>query len=400
MLKTKTYSLPRTVWALGFVSLFMDISSEIVHSLLPLFLVTQLGASALVLGIIEGVAEAITLFVKTFSGALSDWWRKRKNIIVMGYLLAALTKPIFAFSSSLDWIIMARFADRMGKGIRGAPRDALIADVTPSSQHGAAYGLRQSLDKCGAFIGPLIAMIGMLIFANNFHWVFTLAIFPAFLSVLVLIIWVKEPEVQHTDTPVPWPLKYNVLKQLPRAYWWIFLLAFTFTLARFSEAFLLLRAQSMGLALAFTPLVLVLMSIIYALSAYPFGKRSDTRGRTSLLIFSLIILIAADLILAFATNMLTVWIGVALWGLHMGTSQGILSALIADTAPPTLRATAFGLFSLSSGVAILLASVIAGWLWVSFGASTTFLMGAGFAFITLLLLLRSICPNLLRHFRY
>ncbi|MFI4955681.1 MAG: MFS transporter [Gammaproteobacteria bacterium] len=377
--------LPRTVWALGFVSLFMDVSSEMIHSLLPLFLVTELGASALVLGVIEGMAEAISLFVKTFSGVLSDWWRKRKSLIIIGYLLAAVTKPIFAFSSTLSWVIMARFTDRVGKGIRGAPRDALIADVTPVLQLGAAFGLRQSLDTCGAFIGPLIAMAGMLIFADNFHWVFALAILPAFISVLVLLIWVKEPEIHH-EHRAPWPLKLSVLKQLPRAYWWVFVLAFVFTLARFSEAFLLLRAQTLGLSLAFTPLVLVVMSVVYAFSAYPFGKLSDTLGRKSLLVLSLILLIVADIILACATHVYVVWIGVAIWGLHMGASQGILSAMIADTAPAALRATGFGLFSLSSGVATLLASVIAGWLWVQFGASMTFVVGAVFSVVTLALI--------------
>jgi MFS family permease len=381
MLKLNQH-LPRTVWALGFVSLFMDVSSEMIHSLLPLFLVTELGASALVLGVIEGMAEAISLFVKTFSGVLSDWWRKRKSLIVIGYLLAALTKPIFAFSSTLSWVIMARFTDRVGKGIRGAPRDALIADVTPAPQRGAAFGLRQSLDTCGAFIGPLIAMAGMLFFANSFHHVFALSILPAFISVFILMIWVKEPEVHH-EHRAPWPLKLAVLKQLPNAYWWVFALAFISTLARFSEAFLLLRAQTLGLSLAFTPLVLVIMSAVYAFSAYPFGKLSDTLGRTKLLILSLFLLVVADAVLAAATHIYMVWIGVAIWGLHMGASQGILSAMIADTAPASLRATGFGLFSLSCSLATLLASVIAGWLWVSFGASMTFIVSAGFAVVAI-----------------
>ncbi len=382
-----TLAISRTVWALGFVSLFMDISSEMIHSLLPIFLVTQLGVSALVLGAIEGSAQAIALFVKTFSGALSDFFRKRKMIIVCGYLLAALTKPIFALSTNLNWIIAARFTDRMGKGIRGAPRDALIADVTPPAQRGAAFGLRQSLDTWGAFIGPLIAMLGMLIFADNFQLVFALAILPAFISVFILFYFVKEPAVkQIAAVAVIWPLRLSILKLLPKAYWWVFALGFIFTLARFSEAFLLLRAQTLGLGLAYTPIVLMLMSVVYALSAYPFGKLSDRLDRTTLLILSLVLLIIANAVLAMASGFMMVLIGVCIWGLHMGASEGILSALIADTSPDELRGTAFGMFSLSSGVATLLASLIAGFLWVSFGAGATFVAGGCLALGALVLL--------------
>ncbi|MFA6037079.1 MAG: MFS transporter [Legionellales bacterium] len=378
--------LSRTVWALGFVSLFMDISSEMIHSLLPIFMVTQLGVSALVLGTIEGVAEAITLFMKTFSGALSDWLRKRKLLIVWGYLLAALTKPLFAFSHHLSWIIVARFTDRMGKGIRGAPRDALIADVTPPLLRGTAFGLRQSLDTWGAVIGPLLAMLGMFVFADNFHAVFMFAIIPALLSVFILMIFVKEPKTAPITEPVVWPLRKAVLKNLPRNYWWVFGLGFVFTLARFSEAFLILRAQTLGLALTYVPMVLLFMSVFYAASAYPFGKISDKVGRMRLFVLSLLLLILANVVLALSSEVWTVFIGVALWGLHLGASQGVLSALIADTSPAHLRATAFGLFSLSSGVATLLASIIAGLLWVSLGAAATFIVGGIFALITLFIL--------------
>jgi MFS family permease len=364
----------------------MDTSSEMIHALLPIFLVTQLGVNALLLGAIEGTAEAIALFMKTFSGILSDYLRKRKMLIVAGYGLAALTKPIFALSMSLHWIIFARLADRFGKGIRGAPRDALIADVTPSNQLGAAYGLRQALDTAGAVLGPSIAMIGMLLLANNFHAVFAIAIIPAMLCVLVLMVYVKEPKHTATVEKVAWPLKMAVLKQLPKAYWWVFLLGFVFTLARFSEAFLILRAETLGLSLAFTPLVLIVMSITYTLLAYPLGKWSDKIGRHQLLVASLLLLIAADIILALATGVWAVMLGVAIWGMHLAASQGTLSALIADTAPNTLRATAFGLFSLSSGVATLLASIIAGAMWVSIGASSTFWVGAGLAVLTLALI--------------
>jgi len=375
--------MPRSIWALGFVSLLMDVSSEMIHSLLPVFMVASLGMSALAVGIIEGAAEATALILKVFSGVISDWWGKRKPLAVMGYGLSALCKPLFALASGAGLIMTARLMDRVGKGIRGAPRDALIADIAPPEIRGAAFGLRQSLDTAGAFLGPLIAIGLMLLWANDFKAVFWVATIPALLAVLCLVLGVQEPERPASARRLN-PITRENLGRLHRAYWLVVGVGAVFTLARFSEAFLVLRAAEGGLPLAYTPLVLVGMNLVYSLCAYPCGKLADCMSHRTLLVMGLIVLIAADLALARSNAGAWLWIGIALWGLHMAMTQGLLALMIADTAPEDLRGTAYGFFNLVSGLALLLASVLAGWLWDSIGASTTFVAGAVFGGLALL----------------
>jgi MFS family permease len=375
--------IPGSVWALGIVSMLMDISSEMIHALLPVYLVVGLGASALVVGVIEGVAEATALIVRIFSGALSDRLGHRKWLAAAGYGLAAITKPVFPLAPSVGWLFAARFIDRIGKGIRTAPRDALIADITTPDLRGASFGLRQSLDTVGAFIGPLAAIALMLLTADNFTLVFWFAVFPAFLSFAVIALAVREPERPADQQPVRAPLSRAEVARLGGAFWIVVTLAGTFTLARFSEAFLLLRAQSVGMALALVPMVLVAMNVVFGLAAWPAGALSDRIGRYQLLACGFAILIAADLVLAFAPNAATVVFGAALWGLHMGLTQGILASLIADTAPADLRGTAFGLFSLVTGVATVVASVVAGALWDQVGPQITFIASALFTALAL-----------------
>ncbi len=377
--------IPTGVWALGFVSLLMDISSEMIHSLLPLFMVGTLGASALVVGIIEGVAEATALIVKIFSGALSDYLGRRKGLAVLGYTMGALSKPLFAVAAGSGLVLAARFIDRVGKGIRGAPREALMADIAPAELRGAAFGLRQSLDTVGAFLGPLLAVGLMLAWNNDFRAVFWVALIPGLLSVAVLLLGVREPAVA-ADHRRRNPITRANLRRLGRQYWWVVAIGAAFTLARFSEAFLVLRADQAGIPLALVPLVMVAMNIVYAASAFPFGRLSDRVSHTGLLALGLLVLIAADLVLALAPSTATLAIGVALWGLHMGITQGLLAAMVAAAAPADLRGTAFGFFNLMSGLTMLVASVIAGLLWDSLGASSTFLAGAGFCVLTLLCL--------------
>ena len=378
--------LPAGIWALGFVSLLMDVSSEMIHSLLPVFMVTVLGTSMLVVGLIEGVAEATALIVKIFSGALSDYWGKRKPLALLGYGMGALSKPLFALASSIEPVFTARLIDRVGKGIRGAPRDALVADIAPPTLRGAAFGLRQSLDTVGAFVGPLLAMGLMLLWANDFRAVFWVAVIPGFLAVAVLLFAVREP-ARPADSPRANPITRANLGRLTRSYWWVVAIGAVFTLARFSEAFLVLRAQQGGLALAWTPLVLVGMNVIYALGAYPFGKLADRMSHRQLLAWGLLALIAADALLAWSNQWAWVWAGISMWGLHLAMTQGLLATMVADTAPADLRGTAFGFFNLMSGIAMLLASVLAGMLWDQFGASVTFVTGAVFSAAALLLLL-------------
>lgn len=375
--------IPSGVWILGFVSMLMDISSEMVHSLLPMFMVTVLGTSAFTVGIIEGLAESTALIVKVFSGALSDYFGKRKGLAVFGYALGALTKPLFAIASGTGTIVTARLLDRVGKGIRGAPRDALVADITPSHVRGAAFGLRQSLDTVGAFTGPLIAVGLMILWSNDFQAIFWVAVVPGLLAVALLLFGVREPE-RHVGERRTNPIRRENLSRLGSSYWWVVIIGAVFTLARFSEAFLVLRAQQSGVAMALVPLVMVAMNLVYAASAYPFGKLSDRVRHSTLLAAGLVVLIAADLVLASGTHWTTMLVGVALWGIHMGMTQGLLATMVADTAPADLRGTAYGVFNLMSGLAMLLASGVAGWLWDQYGAATTFLGGAAFAGVALM----------------
>jgi MFS family permease len=363
--------------------MLMDMSSEMIHSLLPVFLVSVLGASALTVGVIEGVAEAVALISKVFSGALSDYLGRRKALVVIGYSLATATKPLFALASSAGMVFTARFVDRVGKGIRGAPRDALIADLTPVDSRGAAFGLRQSLDTVGALLGPLLAIGLMLLWSDDYRAVFWVAMIPGLFAISLLFIGVREPQREAAEKPVN-PIHWRELQRLGRAYWWVVAIGAAFALARFSEAFLILRAQQGGLAAAWIPAVLVTMNIVYALTAYPAGSLSDRVGPARLLVPGLVVLIAADLVLAHAANWGTVLVGVALWGLHMGLTQGLLAKLVADTAPVDLRGTAFGFFNLLSGLALLVSSVLAGLLWDSFGAAYTFYTGTLFCLLALL----------------
>ena len=379
--------VPRGVIALGLVSLLMDISSELIHALLPVFMITVLGASTVAVGLIEGIAEATAAITKVFSGALSDRIGKRKLLVGIGYGLAALTKPIFPLAGTTSAILAARFLDRIGKGIREAPRDALIADITPPAIRGASYGLRQALDTVGAFTGPLLAVGLMAFYADNFRAVFWWALLPAGLAVLLLLFGVREPDdVKATPAQGRWPIRTAELKRMSSAYWIVVATGAMFALARFSEAFLILKAQADGLALTLLPLVYVWMNVVYATVAAPAGILSDKIGRQTMLLGALAVLTLADLILAFVPGLVGTILGVGLWGLYLGLSQGLLSALVADTAPDDLRGTAFGLFNLVTGVALLVASTLAGWLWSAFGPTATFAAGAAFSGLSILIM--------------
>lgn len=388
---TKTVSafikIPSGVWILGFVSMLMDISSEMIHSLLPLFMVGVLGTSALTVGLIEGFAKATALIVKVFSGALSDYIGKRKGLALFGYVLSAITKPLFALASTTGIVLTARLLDRIGKGIRGAPCDALVADISPAEIRGAAFGLRQSLDTLGAFLGPLIAVGLMLLWANNFRAVFWVALIPSLLAVALLLFGIHEPE-RNQNVLSGNPIHHENIKQLGASYWWVVGIGAVFTLARFSEAFLVLRAQQSGILLAFVPLVMVAMNLVYAGSAFPFGKLSDRMNHKRLLACGLIVLIAADLMLSINGSWTTVLIGVVLWGIHMGMTQGLLAAMVAENSPAELYGTAFGFFNLACGLMLIIASAVAGVMWDRLGASYTFYSGAGFCVMTLIVLLK------------
>lgn len=383
----QTAKIPAGIWILGCVSMLMDISSEMIHSLLPLFMVGALGASAFVVGLIEGLAEATALVVKVFSGAISDYLGRRKGLAVFGYALGALTKPLFAIAPTTGIVLTARLLDRVGKGVRGAPRDALVADITPPELRGAAFGLRQALDTVGAFLGPLLAVGLMLLWADDFRAVFWVAVMPGLLAVALLLFGIREPERPAGGKRTN-PIRRDNLRRLGNAYWWVVGVGAVFTLARFSEAFLVLRAQQSGIAVALVPLVMVAMNAVYAASAYPFGKLSDRMSHKTLLAWGLVVLMAADVVLAVDDHWTSVLAGVALWGVHMGMTQGLLATMVAATAPADLRGTAFGFFNLVSGAALLLASAVAGLLWDRYGAAWTFYAGAAFSALALLGLAR------------
>lgn len=375
--------IPKGIWALGIVSMLMDISSEMIHALLPVYMVTVLGTSMATIGFIEGLAEATASITKIFSGALSDWLGKRKLLAVLGYGLAACTKPVFPLAQTVDWLIAARFVDRIGKGIRGAPRDALIAEIAPVHLRGASFGLRQSLDTVGAFIGPLLGVALMWWTTNDFQSVFWIAVVPAFMALGLIIFAVREPRRPSGSLDVKSPLSVAAMKRLGSAYWRVVLVAMAFNLARFSEAFLILRAHDVGVPTMWVPTVLVAMNIVYALAAYPAGVLSDRFDRKKMLAIGLIVLGCADLALALMPNIAGIAVGLVLWGLHMGSTQGLFATLVADASPPELRGTAFGCFNLSTGLSMLVASLIAGWLWDIYGPGATFGAGGIFALLAL-----------------
>lgn len=382
---TRWSDIPRGVWVLGFVSLLMDISSEMIHALLPVYLTTVLGISVLTVGFIEGIAEATAMITRIFSGAFSDWLGRRKLLAALGYGLAAFTKPVFPLATTAFWFIAARFVDRIGKGIRGAPRDALVADLSPPEVRGASFGLRQSLDTVGAFVGPLLAVGLMLWTFDSYRTVFWIAVVPAFASLLLIAVWVEEPR-GHEERPRQ-RLRFADAGRLGARFWIVVGIATILTLARFSEAFLVLRAQRAGLSVAMVPLIMVVMNVVYALAAYPAGVLSDRLGRGGVLVAGTACLLVADLVLALGGSVPAAMTGVAIWGLHMGLTQGLLAALVADTAPADLRGTAFGLYSLAAGLATLVSSIIAGGLWDAYGPAATFFAGAAFTALALLGLL-------------
>lgn len=371
---------------LGFVSLFMDLSSELVHSMLPVFLVSTLGASVMTVGLLEGAAEAATLTARVFSGAISDYFRRRKGLILLGYGLAALTKPLFPLATSVETVFIARFLDRVGKGIRGAPRDALVADVAHPAIRGACFGLRQSMDTLGACLGPLLAIFIMFAFSDDIRQVLWFAVAPASMAVFLILIGIEEPERASAQGRFQSPIRLRALKQFSSDYWCVVAIGAIFTLARFSEAFLVLRAQQVGFSIQWVPLVMVVMSLAYSVSAYPAGMLSDRVNRRYLLATGIVLLILADFILAGAGSPLSVLLGVTLWGLHMGCTQGIFATMIAEVTPSELKGTGFGLFNLASGLFMLLASVIAGGLWDRYGPATAFYVGAAFSLCSLTML--------------
>lgn len=377
--------IPATVWVLGIVSLLMDVSTELIQTLLPLYLVGTLGASVALVGFIEGLSVAVATLSKLASGVIADWTGRRKPLAVLGYGLGAVSKLIFPLAASVGWILAAKAIDRIGKGIRATARDALIADVTPPELRGASFGLRKSLDTVGGSIGPLAAIGLMLVFAGDVLTVYWVAVVPALLAVGLLAFGIREP-AQPAGPAKDGPPRLADIVLLNTAAWLAILISCLLTAARFSEAFLLLKAQDAGFSAAWVPLTMVVMNAVYGLTAYPVGRLSDAIGRRGLLFVSLVLLVAAYLVLAAADSRAVFVAGIVLWGLHLGFSQGLLATLIADAAPEALRGTAFGVFNLMTGGVVLAGNVIAGLIWDAHGPSAAFMTGAGVSVVAMVML--------------
>ena len=383
-------SLPRNVVALGMVSLLMGTSSQMIHSLLPLFLVIVLGASTVSVGIIEGVAEATNAFAKVFSGTMSDALGRRKPLVVLGYGVAALSKPLFPLAGDSATVLAARFIDRTGKGIRDAPRDALLADELAPSVRGAGFGLRIALFTVGSVLGPLAAS-GILHFTGDYRFVFWCAVIPAGLCVIVLVFAVREPRQDGSAGPRRMALRE--VMRLPGIFWWLVAITALLELARCSQAFLLLKAKDVGVDAAWVPSFLILMSAVYGLTAYPCGILADHVDRKRQLCTGVAVLAGCHLTLASSHDAWTTAAGAVLWGLQMGITQGLVAATIADAAPAPLRGTAFGIYYLVDGVASFLASAGAGLLWSIGGAQLAFGAGAALAGAVALMLVASPMPK-------
>ncbi len=377
--------LPAAIWALGFTSLFMDVSSEMIHALLPLYITGTLGAGVAALGLIEGIAEATALIVKLFSGVISDITGKRKALALLGYGMAALTKPLFPLADGLNLIITARFLDRIGKGIRGAPRDALVADLVKPARRGEAYGLRQALDTVGAFIGPAIAILVLLVATDNIRLVFWIACIPALLAVATLFLFVPERDAPQGEQK-HFPISKAAMVELPPAFWLALAVSAALSFARVSDAFLVLRVAGLGLPLALTPLVLIAMNLIYSGLSYPAGLLADRVSKQRLLALGTLALALSALVLGIAPSLLYGALGLVLWGLHLALTQGLLATLIADATPAPLRGTGFGLFNLASGIAMLAGNALSGLLWDASGPKAAFAMTAIGALLTLAIL--------------
>lgn len=371
-----TIRIPSTIWMLGLTSLFMDVSTEIVHSVMPIYLVTVLGASPMLVGAIDGVAEATASIMKVFSGALSDWVGRRKPLAIAGYGMAAITRPILPFASTVTEIFALRILDRIGKGVRVAPRDALVADHVRPEILGAAYGLRQGLDTIGALVGPIIAAIVLASSNNDFQWVFWVSCIPAALCVLIISLGVSEA-ARPADRPRPaFPLRPSQVRRLRGVFWGSMAIIMLLLIPRFSEGFLLLKAQQSGISVTWVPLLLAAVNLVAAPVSFPAGRLSDRIGRRHLVMSGFAVLVAAQLVLTVTDGPIGVLVGALFWGLHLGMTQGVLAAMIVDHAPADLRGTAFGVFHVASGLAVLVGSFGAGWIWDQLGSTTMFATAA------------------------
>lgn len=385
-------SLGRTVIALGAVSFLTDVSSEMIYPLLPVFLTVTLGASASMLGLIEGAAETTASLLKLASGWWSDRVKRRKPLIVFGYALASLVRPLVAVAQSASQVLVIRVTDRIGKGIRTSPRDALIADAVDPSIRGRAFGFHRAADHAGAFLGPIVAFALMHWWAVETRTVFWLALIPGALAVVTVVVFVKEPagraRLAEYETVARSATAEN---QLPRSFWAYLGVLLLFTIGNSTDAFLLLRANQLGVPVTLVPILWATLHGVKSAASTPGGALSDRVGRVPTLVAGWTIFALVYVGFAFASAAWHAWALFIVYGLFYALTEGAERALVADIVPPGKRGTAFGWFNLSLGLGLLPASVLFGVVWDRAGAPAAFLMGgalAGMASILLVALSR------------
>lgn len=383
----KIISLNKTVFVLGLVSLFTDLSSEMIYPVLPLFLANVIGASTMFIGLIEGIAESTASFLKVFSGWLSDKFGKRKQLVLAGYGLSSLVKPLLAVATSGWHVLGVRFVDRIGKGIRGAPRDAMIADVTEPDKRGRAFGFHRAMDTAGAVIGPAATFLILMLFGNNYRLLFLIAAVPALIAVAIIIFGIKEkrPQSPAGDCRIAPPVS-NVRTErqkapLSRQFIILLIIIGVFTLGNSSDAFLILRAQGAGIAVWLIPLLWLFFNLVYTLVSMPAGRLSDKIGRKRIILLGFIIYAASYLGLAFANAGWQIWALFGLYGVYYAMTEGVIRAHIADVVPEATRATSYGIYNFVVGVLVLPANLLTGWIWKVAGYQTALSVGAGLAIL-------------------
>ncbi len=389
-MKIERLRLPRNVVSLGLVSFFNDASSEIIYPLLPFFLTVTLGVSVQVVGLIEGVTESGSSLLKLPAGWLSDRFGKRKGLVVFGYGLASLVRPLLALANTGWQVLGLRFVDRIGKGVRSAPRDALIADSIGIERRGLAFGFHRAMDHAGAIIGALASSLLITFFGGNYRNVFLLASIPALIAVLILVLAVREsgdPPARSGNQPAPTVLNLSSFDQNFKRYLLVLLL---FTLSNSSDAFLLLRAQQQGAGVARIPLLWAALHVSKSLSSVVGGGLSDRFGRKRLIVIGWVVYAAIYLGFAFATTHLEIWLLFIIYGVYFGLTEGVEKAFVADLVKPEVRGTAFGLYNLIIGIGALPASLLMGFLWSRFGAVAALTAGAIMSLLAASLMLSSV----------
>ena len=367
------FGFGRNVFIAGLVSFFMDVSSEMIYPLVPLFLSNVLGVNKSIIGLIEGIAESTASLLKVFSGWFSDRIGNRKWLMAAGYSISTLSRPIVSLATGWQHILGSRFMDRFGKGIRTAPRDAIIAESSEKTHLGRAFGLHRSMDTMGAVVGPALAFLLLGLFSNNYRMVFWLSIIPGTIAVLLIIFFITEKKkvsLPHSDRPK------LTLKHFDWRFKFFVVIAAVFAIGNSSDVFLILRAQQVGVPIVMIPVVYLLFNLVYSLSSIPAGIAADRFGKKRVILLGFILFAILYYGFAIAKDTTAIWVLFGFYGLFMGLTEGIQKAFLATIIPPDFKATAFGVYNSAVGIAMFPASLIGGWLWDHVSPSATFYFGS------------------------